>query len=371
MNIIKYSLIVFTGLSLFSCNTNRALSENDQAGVKNVIYMIGDGMGLAHVTAMMIEQKYEPCAFDRAEAVGLVKTFSANNRITDSAAAGTALATGNKTNNGMLGLTPGGDTIQSVLSRAGVFGKKTGIVVTCEIENATPAAFYAHVDNRSKSAEIALQLSHDSIDVLFGGGMKYFNGRDDGIDLVKNLKAKNYQVFDKWTDAIQVKNGKVAAFVAPGHLPYHDDGRGDFLPEATSKALEILTNDSQASGNKGFFMMVEGSQIDWASHGNQFSKLLHEMNDFEKSVKIAFDYADAHPGTLVVVTADHETGGLIMPSGNVDFTKSESGIDYKFGSVSHTGIMVPLFAYGKGAANFTGIFDNTDVPKIINKLLGL
>ena len=371
-NMIVNLLIFILVSTLFvSCGNCKTICKNDQPEVKNIIYMIGDGMGLGHVTAMMIENKYESCSFDRADAVGLVKTFSANNRVTDSSAGGTALATGYKTNNGRLGITSEGDTVFSVLTKAGKLGKSTGIVVTCEIENATPAAFYSHVDARGETNEIAMQLSEDSIDVLFGGGLKYFMERTDSINLVKKLKGKSYQFFESLDDASQVSSGKVATLVSSGHLPSIAEGRGDFLPKATSKALEVLTNNSNSNGNKGFFLMVEGSQIDFASHKNEFGNTMNEMRDFEQAVKVAFDYADAHPGTLVVVTADHETGGLVMPSGNSDFTSGESGIDYKFGSVSHTGIMVPVFAYGSGAINFTGILDNTDLPKIISKLARL
>lgn len=368
---LKVLIIAVISTSFLSCSSKSKLTLNGTGEVKNVIYMIGDGMGISHVSAMMIQNQYKRSAFDRSNATGLVKTFSSNNRVTDSAAAGTALASGFKTKNGTLGIAENGDTVFSILSRAGKIGKKTGIVVTCEIEHATPAAFYAHVGSRGSMEEIAIQLSKDSIDVLIGGGYKYLNMRKDKIDLVKRMEGKSYTFFNSFDDLKKVSTGKVLALVDSVRLPYYDEGRGDFLPKATSKALEILTNNSEKSGDKGFFLMVEGSQIDFAGHKNDIKKVINEMDDFDKAIGIAFDYADAHPGTLVVVTADHETGGLSLPSGNSDFTKGESGVNFKFGSTSHTGIMVPVFAYGTGALNFTGVFDNTDLPKIISRLAGI
>jgi len=368
---LKVLLLITVSTTLLSCASYTSLEIIDQPSVKNVIYMIGDGMGMGHVTAMMINQKYEPCAFDRANAVCFVKTFSGNNRVTDSAAAGTALFSGVKTNNGTLGINLKGDTVYSIFTQARKMGKKTGIVVTCEIEHATPAALYAHVDSRGSMEEIALQLAEDSIDFLFGGGSKYFNDRKDSINLVEKMKDKSYQFVDTMLDINKVSSGKVLALVTPVRFRYVDEGRGDVLPVATAKALEVLTNNSESTGDKGFFLMIEGSQIDFASHKNDIDKVISEMHDFEQSVKIAFDYADTHPCTLVVVTADHETGGLTIHSGNTDFTKGESGVNYKFGTTGHTAIMVPLYTYGAGSLNFKGVLDNTDIPKIIARLAGI
>lgn len=369
--ILKVLVIAVISTFLLSCSSKSVLAISNEGEVKNVIYMIGDGMGLSHVSAMMIHNRYKRTAFDRSNATGMVKTYSSNNRVTDSAAAGTALAAGYKTNNGTLGIAGNGDTVFSILSIAGKMGKKTGIVVTCEIEHATPAAFYAHVGSRGSMEEIAMQLSEDSIDVLIGGGYKYFNNRKDKIDLIKKMEDKSYSSYQNFSDLKKVSSGKVLALVDSVRLPYYDEGRGDYLPKATSKALEILTNNGEKSGDKGFFLMVEGSQIDFAGHKNDIKKVINEMEDFDKAIGVAFDYADSHPGTLVVVTADHETGGLTLPSGNSDFTKGESGVNYKFGTTSHTGIMVPVFSYGTGALNFTGVLDNTDLPKIISRLAGI
>lgn len=334
--------------------------------VENVILMIGDGMGLTQVTALMVDKDYSPTAFDRAQGVGLVKTYSANNRVTDSAAAGTALSTGEKTDNAMLGMLPDSSWCYSIMARAAARGMATGIVVTYDIVHATPAAFYAHVPERHMYDSIAVQLAADSIDVLFGSGRKYFTGRGDGRDLLADMRRKGYEVYDDWREAVK-SEGKRVAFIGEGYFPTVTNGRDtDYLAEATRAAMRMLKKASP----EGFMLMVEGSQIDFGGHDNDREMLLAEMHDFERAVTAAFDFADYHPGTLVVVTADHETGGLTMPSGNPDYTAAESGIEHEFSTGGHTGTLVPVYAYGTGASRFSSVMENTDIPKIIADLLG-
>lgn len=365
----KIYLLVLLALSVMT--QVQAQSQAQSPEVKNVIYMIGDGMGFSHISAMMIANGYNKTAFDRVHSAGMVKTFSANNRVTDSAAAGTALASGHKTNNGTLGIDAKGDTVFSIMTKAAKRGVKTGILVTCEVQHATPAAFYSHVNSRGSMEDIAKQLSASNIDVIIGGGLKYMSSRKDKIDLVKQMKKQSYNFCGDTKELNKINSGKVLALIDSVRPPYVDEGRGNYLPEATAKALEILNNNAAASGDKGFFLMIEGSQIDFAGHKGDIGKVVAEVEDFEKSVAVAMDFADKHPGTLVVITADHETGGLTMPSGNSDFTKGEGGINFKFSSTSHTGIMVPVMAYGPGSEKFSGVFDNTDLPKIIAKLTGI
>lgn len=338
-----------------------------QEKVQNVIFMIGDGMGLAQVSALMIENGYRPTAFDRAQSVALAKTYSANNRVTDSAASGTALATGVKTRNKTLGVDPEGAPVRSILKKAEERGLATGLVVTSDIVHATPGAFYAHVDNRSKYEEIALQLSDEDINVLFGGGMGYFSKRKDGQNLVKKMQAKGYTVTDRWEEVEGLSKGKVAGlFREFGHLLPIVEGRDSlYLAKATGKALEILSNDNP----EGFFLMVEGSQIDFEGHDNDLPALLAEMRDFDRAVTVAFDYADQHPGTLVVVTADHETGGLSIASRSDDFTAAESGLSYRFGTEDHSGTLVPVYAYGTEAGQFRGVMENIDINRLLTRLL--
>ncbi len=338
--------------------------------VKNVIMLIGDGMGVAHISALMLEERYQPINMDRAEAATLVKTYSANNRVTDSAAAGTALATGYKTGNHYIGVTIEGDTLTSILTRAERRGMQTAEVVTCYLTHATPAAFYAHTEDRSRYEDIAVQFLTSGIDVAFAGGRKDFAARKDGRNLIPELEAAGYKVVNEMSEVENIREGRVVGLFANGHLPLAVKNRGDYLPQATAKALEILTANC-AKERCGFFMMVEGSQIDFAGHNTDAKQIYTEMKDFDKAVGVAFDYADKHKGTLVVVCADHETGGLSLPSSNTDFTLSESGVEYRYGTTSHSATMIPALFYGACAKEFAGIMDNTELSRRIAELLGL
>jgi len=339
--------------------------QNDK--VKNIIVMIGDGMGVAHITALMLGNEYQPINMERATTVGLVKTYSANNRVTDSAAAATAFATGHKTNNSTLGKDTSGKDVESILEKARNKSMKTGLVVTSDITGATPAGYYAHVKHRKQVEDIAEQLVKADIDVWFGGGKKAFDEREDGKNLVSDLENKGYKVVYDMDGAMAVKEGKVAGLLSKkGYMPEFNK-RGNYLPQATKKSLELISKDA----NNGFFLMVEGSQIDSGGHGNNIDVIKGETKDFDDAVKVAFDFADEHPGTLVVILSDHETGGLSIPSNESDFTASEKGINYHFGSKSHTASMTPLFAYGASAYRFSRILENTEVFNIMCELLNL
>ncbi|MEG1621829.1 MAG: alkaline phosphatase [Alistipes sp.] len=346
-------------------------SESTSSEVHNLIFMIGDGMGLGHVSMLMIEKGYQPTAFNRAQNVALISTYSANNRVTDSAAAGTALASGLKTNNGMLGETPDGKVAESMITKSIHTGHPAGIVVTCALQHATPGAFYAHVASRKEDALISRQFVESGLDVAFGGGAAAMQEvQADGKTLVDALKDKDYRVITSLDAAADIHSGRVVGLFAENHLLSMLEGRGDYLQPAVNKALEILARNA-AVQQKGFVLMVEGSQIDFESHANRADGILAEMRDFDQAVAAAMDFADAHPGTLVVVTADHETGGLTMPSNQQDFTLSESGVDYRFGTKSHSGTLVPVYLYGAGAEQINGIMDNTELSKKLMKLLGL
>lgn len=335
--------------------------------VENIIFMIGDGMGVSHVTATMLEQDHKPLAIERADYVGLTKTYSADNRITDSAAAGTAMATGHKTNNGTIGMDAEGNAVSSVRELAAAAGMATGIVATYEVTHATPAAFVGHNISRHAQYEIAEDYLRYPVDVFMGGGAKRFNARPDGRNLVDSLEAMGYKVGYELADVADVTEGRVAVLAAAGHMPSMQKGRGNFLPEATAKALELL----EVNSKKGFFLMVEGSQIDGEAHGNNIEGVVAETLDFDQAVEVAFDYADEHPGTLVVVAADHETGGLTIVNGNREFDIADRTYDYAWTTGGHSGGMTPVYAYGTGAEHFSRVMDNTDLPKIMFRLLGL
>lgn len=345
-----------------------AAAQERPDSVRNLIFLIGDGMGLAHVSMLQIENDYAPTAFDRAQGVALVTTRSANNRVTDSAAAGTALATGSKTGNSMLGQDMEGRRLESMIARAHADGRPTGIVVTSYLQHATPAAFYAHVADRSDRDAITEQLLESGVDVLLGGGRKWLEEQSgEGGNYYDAFRRRGYQIIDTLPAADTIRSGRLLAAVAHKHLPGVAE-RGDYLCRATQKALELLSAD--ASGT-GFVLMVEGSLIDMAAHSNDAKELMRELRDFECAVAAAMDFADRTPGTLVVVVADHETGGLSIPANKTDFTQAENGLNYHFGSRSHTATMVPAYLYGVGAQGLSGVMDNTELSRRMMRLLGL
>lgn len=358
-------VIVIGGFALRAINA----WDTDEK-VKNVIFMIGDGMGVSHVTATMLEQNYEQMNLERADYIGLIKTYSANNRITDSAAAGTAMASGTKTNNGYIGVDAEGKPLASVREIAEEAGMPTGIVATYEVTHATPASFVAHNISRHEQYDMAEEYLRYSVDVIMGGGAKRFGARPDGRNFVDSLVQRGYVVGKTLADVEAVTEGKVAVLAAEGHMPSVVDGRGDFLPEATAKALEVLSANAKKA-KKGFFLMVEGSQIDGKAHGNDIEGVVAETVDFDKAVKVAFDFADNNPGTLVVVAADHETGGLTIVNSNRKINPADTSYSYAWSTTWHSGGMTPVYAYGAGAEKFSRVMENTDLPKIMIDLLGL
>ena len=368
----KFLLFLLISLTLSS---NVEAKREKAPKINNIIYMIGDGMGLAQVSMVQMEGKYAPTSFDKAQNIALIKTYSLNNRVTDSAAAGTALATGYKTNNSMLGMTPDGTIVESIITKAQKQNYAAGLVVTCYLQHATPAAFYAHVKSRGENDNITNWFYKSGIDVAFGGGMKYFKRHftNQNKDFNEGIKALGYQLH---TDLKNVKSapseGKVLGIYAESDLPLARTGeRGEYLAEATAKSLEILTNNVKNNKKKGFVLMVEGSKIDGEGHSRNPQGILAETRDFGNAVKVAMDYADTHPGTLVVVCSDHETGGMAIPSNKTDFTLPESGISYAFGTSSHTATMVPVYLYGTGAECINGIMENSDLSWELQELLGV
>lgn len=358
---------VLSLLSLVALLAGAGCTDSREPEVRNVIYMIGDGMGLAQVSLLGIENGYAPTSFDRAQNVGLVVTRSANNRVTDSAAAGTALATGHKTDNGMLGMTPDGRKPASMMALAREAGKATGIVVTCHLQHATPGAFFAHVDDRGKAEQITRDMLDAEYDLLMGGGARWLaDSCDMQGDYFAAFARKGYALASNVGEIEAAERTPLLAVVAEESMD-HAPERGDYLPRAVRKSLELLDK----AGKEGFLLMVEGSLIDYAGHGNDAAWLLAEMRDFDRAVAEAMDFADRTPGTLVVVVADHETGGLTIPSVKADFLEGESGLNYRFSTGGHSGTMLPVYLYGTGAERINGVMDNTQLARWIMALMGL
>lgn len=327
---------------------------------KNIIFLIGDGMGVSHVFAGLTANQGK-LFIENCRHIGFSKTQSSDNYITDSAAGGTALSCGVKTYNGAIGVNPDTIPVVSILEEAEAKGLATGLVSTSAITHATPASFIAHQKKRSMYEEIAADFLKTDIDVFIGGGIAHFINRKDGRNLINELKEKDYTVEIELEKAKKVKKGKLAVLTAQVHNP-RMDARGDMLPLATKTAINILDNNS---GDKGFFMMVEGSQIDWGGHANSTIYIVEDMLDFDRTIGEAIKFAAKDGETLVVVTADHETGGMALTGGNMSTGMVKA--DYPTGG--HTGVMVPVFSYGPGAEEFVGIMDNTEIHAKMKKLL--
>ena len=328
----------------------------DSAASRNVILFIGDGMGLSHIYAAYTVNKGN-LNIMKFPYTGFSKTWSASGYITDSGAGATAIACGKKTFNGAIGVDHDTIPCKTILEYAEENGLSTGLISTSAITHATPASFIAHQKNRERYEDIALDFLKTDIDVFIGGGGHYFVKRSDSVDLVKQMKAKGYDVF-LYPPSIHLENAvKAAVFTAPVHNPRVSAGRGNMLPDATEQAIELLRKNK-----RGFFLMVEGSQIDWGSHGNDINYVVEEMTDMDHAIGKSLAFAEQDGNTLVVVTADHETGGLVILNGDL----KAGTVEVKFSTIGHTGIMVPVFAYGPGAQNFSGTYENTSV---FNKLM--
>ena len=352
-------LLPFFLLSLPACSKKEKKQEPPKA--VNVIYMIGDGMGLPQVFGTMLATGKD-LAFTQFPYTGIVDTRSASNDITDSAAGGTALACDKKTKNGMVGMDADTVAMESVLDVLADHGKSTGIVVTCYSGHATPADFYAKVPKRSMYQDIALQLAEsDKVDVMIAGGRKHFVNRTDSINLLERMENElGWKIYDTLAD-IDTACTKYAVLAADGHMPIYPE-RGEFLPDGVRTALKTLEKNEN-----GFFLMVEGSQIDFACHENDSVNMVDETTDFSNAVQVALDYAKTHDNTLVVVTADHETGGLTM----IDPAGHYSNVSFHYSTPSHTCLPVMIYAYGPGAEQFTGWMQNNEIKAKILKACGI
>ena len=341
--------------------TTNALAQHE---IKNIIFLIGDGMGLSSVSMMQLENNYEPTIFDRAENIALQKTYSLDNRVTDSAASGTALATGTKTNNTMLGQTPDGKDLVSLMDIAHERGMQTGLIATTYLQHATPGAFYACTESRHNYLAITEQLVASTIDVAIGGGMAFFEEQYGSKEAAEaKLNKAGYELI-KDMESLKATKGKKRVMALLGAKEVGENS-GSYLAEATAEAIRLF----EERGDKGFALMVEGSLIDGMGHGNDAKAMQLEMDSFMQAVEVAVEYAEKSGNTLVVVTADHETGGLSIVSGNADFNLSEQGIEYRWTTDGHSGQMVPIYLYGAGAERINGIMENAELGAKLKALI--
>lgn len=315
----------------------------------NIILFIGDGMGPAEISAGIVVSD-NTLVLEQFPYSGFCKTSSSDNYVTDSAASGTAIASGTKTRNGMIGMGPDSTIVKSIMEYAHENGLSTGLVSTSAITHATPASFVSHNISRNNYEAIARDFLSGTIDVIIGGGADHFNKRSDSTDLTSALQESGYDVVYTIEDLNISGSDRVAALLAPVHLEQADKGRQGNLEKMTKKAIDVLNRNK-----KGFVLMVEGSQIDFAGHANDIDWLTSEVIDMDNAVRCAYEFAEETGNTLIIVTADHETGGLTLPGGNI----AEKKVMASFGSKNHTAVMVPVFSYGPGAERFSGIHENT------------
>ncbi len=328
--------------------------------VKNVILMIGDGMSLMDVYAAWVCNRGR-LWLDNAQYIGLSATHCTDKLITDSGAGGTALATGHKTKYHAVGVDPEGKPLTTIIDLAKRKDKDAGIAVTCRLWDATPADFCCHNINRDNEQEIVADYPTSGVDFAFGGGAKYFTNRKDGRNIFEELKNQGYYIARTWEELEKWKSGKVFCVPYEVDTPLPDE-RGDLLARATMKGISLMNQNKN-----GFYMMVEGSQLDDYGHFNQLDMLMKELHDFDRTIGEVMKWAAKDGETLVVVTADHETGGLTLHGGDL----ATGRIEAKFASTGHTGVMVPVYAFGPGAEEFTGFMDNTEIFWKIKKLMRL
>jgi len=367
-------------LALFFVISFNIYSQESES--PNIILMIGDGMGLTQISSGMYSNN-NSTALENFQYVGLSKTHSYDNLVTDSAAAGTAMSSGEKTQNKVLGLDHKGNPIKSILSICQDKGYSTALVATSNILHATPAAFFANIDYRYNYEPIAVQMTKSGVNYFVGGGEKYFNSREDKRNLINEMTENGYEIVYNISDFEKSKSNYLGFFTAKDE-PYYfykgvnysyreydedDYNEDEPLEDFTGRESYLARSAKATLGKldemgKPFFIMIEGSQIDWGGHDNDQKYMVSQFLEFNDAIEVVLDFAKKDKNTIVVVTADHETGGAAIVRGKL----SNSSIKNRFATTNHTASMVPVFSYGPKAHLFKGIYENTE---IFNKLLSI
>lgn len=328
-------------------------NDGSDAEVRNVILLIGDGMGVGAVNAAMYANGGE-LTMTNLKTMGYVRTQSADNFTTDSAASGTAYATGQKTKNGYLGVDTAAVALKNLPEKLAPLGYACGVVSTDELNGATPAAFFAHQRSREATAEIWADLAGSCLSFASAGSHKTYESQSQKT---KDSISEEFEVVYAPDDEDIADSDRL--LYLPESVQY--DERGDYLPATTGMAIEYLSE----RGDSGFFLMVEGARIDKEEHGNNFKGMVRETLDFDKAVEAAIRFAEQDGHTLVIISADHETGAVTLGHCN-PADGYASGV---FASSGHTPVMVPLFAYGPHSREFTGTQENSDVSNKIFRIL--
>lgn len=353
VSVRRFLVLVLFAISISGCQS--------AVRPKNIIFIIGDGMGIGAITSARCADcgSDGSLVLDSMPITGLVKTHSENSIVTDSAASGTALATGHKTNNGYISVDSKGKKLSTILELADSMGKSTGVLTNDLVTSATPAVFYAHVAGRDEQDDIAAQLVSSHITLAMGGGKRYFvpagssaEGRKDGRNLTKEAEGRGFDVVSDKQSMVASRSKRLMGL-------FSFDEHGPTVEEMLTKSISVLS-----ANPKGFFVMAESCHPDKGGHANNYALNLEGVNDLEAALRSALAFARKNGETLVVVTADHETGGLAA------LNADGSGRKFKPGWLisNHTGNMVAVYAYGVGAERFCGTHDNTELPKIFAAL---
>lgn len=330
------------------------------AQLRNIIYMIGDGMGLEHVSCAWV-LNHGKLNLDNMTATGISRTYCTDELITDSGAGGTALAAGEKTAIDHVGVTPEGEDLSSIFVLAREKGKKTGTAVVCHFADATPCDFCCHNVYRYNQEDLIADYLDCGVDYLAGGGTDWFTTlRTDGRNIIEEMAAAGYHVA-LTEDELMKAELPAIGILSPDNLPVALE-RGDLFRHMVARGLDLL---SEASGEKGFVMMIEGSCIDDGCHENDLPKAMEEILDFDRTLGDVLRWAEKDGHTLVIVTADHNTGALTLQDGCLE--KGEIAV--AFGNESHNGIAVPIYAWGPGSAAFKGIRENAEWGRMIMDLV--
>lgn len=326
--------------------------DGSKAKVKNVILLIGDGMGLGAVASALYANGGELTIMN-LQTIGFSRTQSASDFTTDSAASGTAYATGHKTKNGYVGVGPDGNRLTNIPEAIAPYGYVSGVVSTDGLAGATPAAFFAHQNARGASEAIWGDIPASKLTFFSAGSKKDWEKLP--LQIRENILAQYSMIFTPDEPQVIADSKKL------GFLPENvGNGRGDYLPATTQMAIDYLS----ARSKKGFFLMVEGAHIDHEAHSNK-PTLTQEALDFDKAVEVALKFAEKDGHTLVIITADHETGGVVIRKADYE----ENSVQMAFTTRGHSPMPVPLFAYGPSSKQFGCVQENSDVSNKIRQIL--
>lgn len=355
----KFSILYLIAIVLLSsCNKSSSTPIPIEPVVPqkqvSVIVLLGDGMGISQITASWHEHDF--LNLQRFPYTGLTLTHTVDKIVTESGAGATALFTGVKTKYGYQGMGPEGQDLESIYNYLKKENYSTGIISSSFLTDATLAALYRHGNDRHLYEDIAMDYYHNYADFTIAGGQDHFDNRSDQINLIDSLKSQGLNVFYGNDEIAKVQHLPSIGFMDPLRPPYLLDGRADFLKNGSLKALELFQD-------KSFFLFIEGALIDKGGHDESIENQVSETLEFDEVAGLMLDYAEQNDNILVVIVSDHECGALTLLQGD--------GMSYipNYAIDEHSGGMVPVFAYGPGAENFTGIMDNSDIYYKIKSII--